>query len=280
MKQSKLKKILKITLISILVAIVMIAVAAIIIIGKMVNDGVLYQNRENDTKNNSIKQLEDWGYDREAFHKEYQGKDFAIQSADGNTVPGTIYYNDKNQPWVILVHGAGGDREFVICCAQMYLEKNYNVLTYDQRGHGDNSDERVTFGINEAHDVEALVDYIKNEYGANDIILHGQSMGGATAALYAASEHGNANLSACILDSPVPGMELFLKDMFMEDECDEDTAKAIIWCGKLYSKIFSNLDYKDGDIIEKAKNINVSTFVIVSKQDSVCLPKYVEQVYE
>lgn len=271
----KVKKVFVIMFAILLVAML----AAIFIIGKMVNDGVLYQNEGNDTKKNSILQLEEWGYDRDAFHSKYNGVDFSIKSADGNDVPGTIYLSDEKNPWVIFVHGAGGDREFGIAYAEVYLQEGYNVLTFDERGHGDNSDQRVTFGICETHDVEALVDYLKSDYHAESIILHGQSMGGATAALYAASEHGNQNLDACILDCPVPGMKLFLKLMFMEDNCSEDTADAIVWCGELYSKLFSHLNYSDGDTIEKAKNIKVPTMVVVSKQDSVCLPEYVSQIY-
>lgn len=264
----------------ILLSLLVIAmVAGIFVIGKMVNDGVLFQNKNNDTKANSIKQLETWGYDIEGFHNKYQGSDYKVVSKDGNTVPGTIYFSEEGQPWVILIHGAGGDHEFTIPYVEMFLEMNMNVLTYDQRGHGDNSDKRVTFGINETRDVEALVEYLNTEYHAEKIMLHGQSMGGATAALYAASEHGKEHLTACIVDSPVPGMELFLKLMFMEDDCSEDMAESIVWCGQIYSGLFSHLNYKDGDTIEKAKNITVPTMVIVSKKDSVCLPEYVTQVY-
>lgn len=282
MKQGKSKtmKIIKRTILILLMAGAILTAVCIFIFGKMVNDGVLYQNKNNDTKKNSIKQLEEWGYDRDAFHDKYQGIDFSIESKDGNIVPGNIFLSGEDQPWVILVHGAGGDHEFAIAYVEMFLELNYNVLTYDQRGHGDNSDKRVTFGIFEKHDIESLVEYIKEEYHARSIMIHGQSMGGATAALYAASEHGKENLDACILDSPVPGMELLLSEMFVEDGMSDDMAKTVIWCGEIYSGLFSHLDYKEGDTIEKAKNIEVPTMVIVSKQDSVCLPEQVSGVYE
>lgn len=157
MKQNKintLKKVKKVAIILLIVLVIALA-AGIFVIGKMVNDGVLYQNKNNDTKGNSIKQLEVWGYDREAFHDKYQGNEFSVQSADGNTVPGMIYFSEEDQPWVILIHGAGGDHEFTIPYVEMFLEMNMNVLSYDQRGHGDNTDQRVTFGINETHDVVA-----------------------------------------------------------------------------------------------------------------------------
>ena len=273
--KKKLKLILKIVVVLIILGII----AGIFVVGKMVNDGVLYQNRGNDTKANGIKQLEIWEFDVEGFYAKHTGIEFKIQSEDGNTIPGSIFMDENNTKWVIFVHGAGGSHEFGISYVEDYIENGYNVLTFDERGHGDNSDERVTFGINEKNDVKALVDYVKNEYAAEFVIVHGQSMGGATAALYAATEHAKENIDACVLDSPVPGLELFLRLMFTEDGTSENVANAIIGCGKIYSGIFSGLDYSEGDTIEKAKEIMVPTMVIVSKQDTVCLPEYVEDIY-
>ncbi len=51
-----------------------IAVAAILFsvnVGKEVAEGLLYQNQGNDTKSNSINQLELWGYDLKQFENQY-----------------------------------------------------------------------------------------------------------------------------------------------------------------------------------------------------------------
>ncbi len=275
------KNIVKIVL-AVVIGLVLLGIGGgAIITGKMVCDGILNQNEGNDTKQNSINQLEVWGFDREAFHERYEGINFEIQSADKNTVPGT-YYNatQDSDKWVILIHGAGGDRESVITLVGAYLEKGYNVITYDQRGHGDNTDRNVSFGIFEKRDVESLVDYAKTELGAHSIVVHGQSMGGQTAALYSATEHASNQIDAVILDSPVPGMELLLKLMFMEDGCSETVADSILTCGRVYSNIAVGMKFEDGDTIEQAKKITVPCMVILSEKDSVCLPEYVEDVYD
>ena len=249
--------------------------------GKMVCDGILQQNDGNDTKQNSIGQLEKWGFDREAFHETYKGIDFAIQSVDKNTIPGTYYRTTQDSDkWVILIHGAGGDRECVIPLVGEYIEKGYHVITYDQRGHGDNTDPKVSFGIFEKRDVEALVDYAKTKLGAQVVVVHGQSMGAQTAALYAATEHARNQIDAVILDSPVPGLELFMKLMFLEDGCSEMEAEAILTCGKVYSNIVAGMKFEDADTMEQAKKITVPCMVILSEKDDVCLPEYVEKVYD
>lgn len=275
------KNIIKIGL-AVVVGLVLLGTSGVAIVtGKMVCDGILHQNDGNDTKQNSIGQLEEWGFNREAFHEMYKGTDFEIQSPDKNTVPGTYYKTTQDSDkWVILIHGAGGDRECVIPLVGEYLEKGYHVITYDQRGHGDNTDRNVSFGIFEKRDVEALVDYAKAELGAQFIVVHGQSMGGQTAALYAATEHASNQIDAVILDSPLPGLELFMKLMFLEDGCSEMEAEAILICGKVYSNIVAGMKFEDGDTMEQAKKITVPCMVIVSEKDDVCLPEYVEEVYD
>ncbi len=52
---------------------------------------------------------------------------------------------------------------------------------------------------------------MKEEVKEDTVILHGQSMGAATSALYAGTKHGGENLSALILDSSYDNM----KHMFL-----------------------------------------------------------------
>ena len=47
---------------------------------------------------------------------------------------------------------------------------------------------------------------MKEEVKEDTVILHGQSMGAATSALYAGTKHGGENLSALILDSSYDNM--------------------------------------------------------------------------
>lgn len=275
------KKVIRTVVIGILLLILVGIVGMSVITGKQVRDGILYQNENNDTKQNSIEQLKLWNYDRLSFHDKYMGIDFEITSSDHNLVPGTIYHcNETSNRWVILIHGAGGDRECVIPVAEGYLQNGFHVLTYDQRGHGDNTDRRVCFGILEKSDVEALVDYVRSEWDAEFVVVHGQSMGGQTAGLYAATEHAEKNTNAVVLDSPVPGLELMMRLIFSDDGYDEFTTEYVLGCGRIFTGIVDGIDFSDGDTIEKMKDVTIPCAVVLSEHDQVCLPDYVEQVYE
>ncbi|MBO1308822.1 alpha/beta fold hydrolase [Enterococcus sp. 669A] len=251
--------------------------------GKLVVEGLFYQNDGNDTKNNSLVQLEEWGYDLEAFNAKYSGKDFNLEAEDGNTVPVTFFSTDdnENKDTAILIHGAGGDHVFVSPLAEMYLENGWNVLSFDTRGHGDNESPLVTFGYLERFDVSAIVDYAEEITNNKKIVVHGQSMGGATAGMYAATEHAAEHTDAIIMDSPVYSMEEMFVGVWQEMEDTEDIPLPyIIACGNLYMKLNHGFTFKDVEITEQQKYNEVKTLVINSAQDDICSPEKVVALYD
>ncbi|MBP3543160.1 MAG: alpha/beta fold hydrolase [Lachnospiraceae bacterium] len=301
-KQRNWKKILLITLSTIVALIAAAGIGLSLFIGQQVAHGLLYMNAGNDTKGNSIRQLEAWGYDLESFQTTYIGEDFTLEASDGVTVPVTYYpavtessqrgtelpeqpeqpdnAEESKKPVVILVHGAGGDRVSVAPLAELYLEQGYQVLTYDQRGHGDNSDDKVSFGYFEARDVACLVDYAAEVLGADQIIVHGQSMGGATTALYAATEHAREHVDSVILDAPVDSMEHMFRGVWAEMEGSEDIpTDYVVACGDLYLRLFYGFSFDDANTIARMKDNQVKTLVILCEKDNICLPESMEQLY-
>ncbi|MBQ1248344.1 MAG: alpha/beta fold hydrolase [Clostridiales bacterium] len=277
MKKNKIIKGLGITL----GVIAFIGIAGSIAMGGYVSDRILHQNEGKDTHDNSIKQLEVWGYDTEKFENTYEGIEVSATAEDGNTVPGT-YYDNGSDKCVILVHGAGGDRVCMYPLAELYLEDGFDVISIDQRGCGENADDRVTFGINESLDVKAMVKFAREEIKAGKVIVHGQSMGGQTVAIYASNvTPGTAEAAdAVICDSPVPGMELVLKEMFGDGDTDSFMAKYLTGTSKAFMKVANGIDYDDGDTINVVRNDNIPTMIIVSDRDEVCLPDQVEEIYD
>lgn len=258
-----------------------IGVAGSIAIGGYVADKILHQNADIDTHDNSIKQLEEWGYDTTGFMSTYEGVEVSAVAEDGNVVPGT-YFENGSDKCVILVHGAGGDRVCMYPLAEQYLKDGFDVIAIDQRGCGANADDKVTFGINESLDVKAMVKFAREELGADKVIVHGQSMGAQTVAIYASNvTPGTVEAAdAVICDSPVPGMELILKEMFGDGDTESIVANYLTGTSKAYMKVVNGIDYDDGDTINVVKNDNIPTMIIVSDKDEVCLPDQVEEIYD
>ena len=166
--KTKEKKVLK-RLVKILIFIVLILVIGFLAfsyyIGKQVAVNLVMQNEGLDTKANSVKQLEEWGYDYKSFQSLYKGKNIILVSEGGNEVPVTFFSIDGNydRDTVILIHGAGGDHTSMYPIAEFYLENNWNVAAIDQRASGDSKNTLVTFGHFEKNDIVPLVEYIKGK---------------------------------------------------------------------------------------------------------------------
>ena len=280
-EENKMKKKLVKGIIITVTVLAVIAAAGSAVLGGYVAKKILYQNADKDTHDNSLKQLELWGYDTDTFLAEHEGSDISATAEDGNIVPAT-YYNYGNDKCVILVHGAGGDRVCIAPVAESYFEKGYDVIAIDQRGSGVNPDDRVTFGILESLDVRAMVKTAREMLGYDTVIVHGQSMGGQTTAIYAANVIPGSSeaADAVILECPVPGMELILKEMFGDGDTDAFIARYFTGTSKAFMKLVWDIDYDDADTITKACDINIPALVIVSDNDSVCLPNQVEEIYD
>src|SRR6478735_116135 len=101
-----------------------------------------------------------------------------IQTFDGLRLKATVI--DRNSSsWVIVTHGVGEHRgrhnywmsdEF----------KEYNVVLYDLRGHGESEGERgnVRDFDDYLKDLDAVSDYLAAEKGMKEFYLFGHSMGG------------------------------------------------------------------------------------------------------
>jgi alpha-beta hydrolase superfamily lysophospholipase len=277
MKKNKLVKAATITIVTVTV----LAVLGSVAMGGFVADRILHHNADKDTHDNSLRQLEVWEYDTEAFDSAYKGTEISATAEDGNTVPAT-FYDMGSDKCVILVHGAGGDGVSTRPLAEGYVKGGYDVIAIDQRGCGANPDERVTFGILEAADVKAMVKYAREDLGNKEVLVHGQSMGAQTTAIYASNViPGTPEAAdAVICDSPVPGMELILKEMFGDGDTDSFMAKYLTGTSKYYMDLVYKIDYDDADTIRVVENDLLPTMIICSDKDEVCLPDQVTAVYE
>jgi alpha-beta hydrolase superfamily lysophospholipase len=101
-----------------------------------------------------------------------------IQTFDGLRLKATVI--DRNSSsWVVVTHGVGEHRgrhnywttdEF----------KDYNVILYDLRGHGESEGERgnVRDFDDYLKDLDSVTDYLVANHGMNEFYLFGHSMGG------------------------------------------------------------------------------------------------------
>lgn len=121
-------------------------------------------------------------------------KDVWIRSQDGLKLHGTYFQginsseskNDSEYPVyakaVICFHGytSQGLADYG-SISNYYLKRGYNVLLVDQRAHGQSEGKYIGFGCMDRLDAQRWIEWMIQENGENvQILLHGNSMGGAT----------------------------------------------------------------------------------------------------
>lgn len=102
---------------------------------------------------------------------------------------------------VILVHGYADAKVGAIAWAPIFHELGYHVLAIDLRGHGESGGKATTAGYFERHDLNQVIDQLRQQYPkqTGSLVLFGISMGAAVVAATAAMRE---DLSAVILECP------------------------------------------------------------------------------
>lgn len=122
---------------------------------------------------------------------------------DRTDLKGWYFPSPNSQAAVIVVHGRNGNRADEAIglpeISKALVERGYNVLAFDLRGHGESSGDRLSFGPWETGDLLGAVDYVKLQgIQPRHIGVLGISMGAATALLAAADSD---EIQAVVADS-------------------------------------------------------------------------------
>lgn len=126
---------------------------------------------------------------------------------DNTPARGWLLRGGENQPAVILLHGYGTNRSWVLNLGvKINEDTNFTVLMPEQRGHGESSEtETTTFGVCEADDLAAAIKYLRDlKTGGNtplvsaNIGVYGLEMGAYAAMSGAASQ---PEIKTLVLDS-------------------------------------------------------------------------------
>ena len=125
-------------------------------------------------------------------------------SFDGLKLKATYVYNEaqtetKERKVVLFSHGYGGKGiGDMSTFADYYSARGYDMFFPDQRTHGESEGTFITFGANEHRDIQMWCDEIVKKWGPDcKIVLHGWSMGAATA--YLAVCHGMPSQLKCLV---------------------------------------------------------------------------------
>lgn len=112
----------------------------------------------------------------------FSREDVFIQSGDGLKLHATFFPCEGSKKVVICFHGytSHGLKDYTTL-AVFYLNNGYNLLIVDERAHGQSEGKYIGFGCLDRQDASVWIDYMIEKLGEDcKILLHGDSMGGAT----------------------------------------------------------------------------------------------------
>lgn len=127
----------------------------------------------------------------------------------GNT-GSTESMESAGDKWVLLLHGYTGWKEEMYQFACWYHQQGYSVLVPDLRCQGESEGDFIGMGWTDHYDCELWISHILEQSPEARIVLHGQSMGAATALLMAGSPEASEHIKAVVSDSAyTSGYEMF-----------------------------------------------------------------------
>lgn len=123
------------------------------------------------------------------------------ETHDGYRLVAEEFPAGKGDRWVLLLHGYTGWKEEMYQFAFWYYSQGYSVLVPDLRCQGESEGDFIGMGWTDHYDCEIWIDHILAQTPEAEIVLHGQSMGAATALIMAGSPEVSEHIVAVISDS-------------------------------------------------------------------------------
>lgn len=120
---------------------------------------------------------------------------------DGYRLVAEEFPERTSETWVLLLHGYTGWKEEMYQFAYWYQKQGYAVLVPDLRCQGESEGDFIGMGWTDHYDCQLWIEHILEESPNAKIVLHGQSMGAATALIMAGSPEASDHIKAVVSDS-------------------------------------------------------------------------------
>jgi uncharacterized protein len=195
-------------------------------------------------------------------------REVEILSTDGVRLSAWWVPAEDSSRAAILIPGWGGYKfeEHLLQTAPVYHDAGYSVLMIDLRAQGESEGTRRTLGYREARDVRGALAWLnKQGFETGNVVLHGWSMGGATA-LRAAPGTG---IAAVVEEAGFADLPLLLKGKLSEFVRFGGILRpAILLAGRIFP------DFVPWEVVPKKEAAKLSDegipfFIIHSTADAV-----------
>jgi uncharacterized protein len=212
----------------------------------------------------------------EDFHS-LPKRDVSILSPFGYTIKAILIEPHPSNHYIIFSHGVTENKMNSIKYMNLFLKRGFNAIIYDHRRHGETGGKTTSFGHYEKFDLNAIVDWLKNEKGSDLVLgIHGESMGAATMLLYAGMLKDGADFY--IADCPFSDLKEQLKYRIKKEI--KLPAGLFLSIADLLLRIRDNYSIRNVSPIAVIENIHHPILFIHSKKDDFILPSMTEELFK
>lgn len=201
-----------------------------------------------------------------------------ITSDDGYNFDAVMFLQDDySDKWVLMLHGYTGWKEEMYRYAYHYYLMGYNILCPDLRCSGSSEGDFIGMGYTDSFDCLKWLDVIIKRDADARIVLHGQSMGAATALIMTGNEDLPDNVVACVSDCAyTSAYEMFA------DKCKSWfnlPAFPIVDSAVLMLRLRGGYNLRDASPIDAVAKSDVPTLFIHGMDDALISESMAERLY-
>lgn len=230
----------------------------------------IQQNRSR-----SVEKTNEW---LEQVREEGRAETWNVTTEDGYRLVGTaVFQPAESHKWVLLLHGYTGWKEEMYPIACEYAERGYQVLCPDMRCSGESEGDFIGMGWTDRKDNLLWLERILERDPQAEIVIHGQSMGGACALMMTGEELG-PHVKAVISDCGYTGVyEIFDKQI---REWFHLPGWLFLNGADLVLRLKGGYDFKEASALAAVRESTLPILVIHGTEDVFVPPEMAEQLYE
>ena len=203
----------------------------------------------------------------------------SVMTDDGyKLIAKEFFVEEDSHKWLLLLHGYTGWKEEMYPFAYWYNTQGYHVIAPDLRCQGESEGDFIGMGWTDHYDCNLWIDYILSQDPEAEIVLHGQSMGAATALMMTGEENLSENVVAVVSDCAYTDAY----SMFGEkvSEWFYLPAFPLVDTACLVLRARGGYNLKDASAIEAVQKSRVPTLFIHGADDAMISVQMTKDLYE
>lgn len=184
---------------------------------------------------------------------------------------------ENSKKAVILVHGFRKDKSVMGDYTKFYHDHGYHILMPDSRGHGESEGKYYGYGWHDRFDLIGWIHILMEDYGIEEIVLHGNSAG-AAAVLMTSGENLPQQVKAVIADSAYSTMKEELAHQLKH--IYGLPSFPLLDITSVVTKFRAGYFFEEVSTIEQVKKNKLPLFIIHGMADELVPTWMGEKIYE